>query len=58
MTVFTMVTEGPRDNTLPLSVTIVRLPAVENTAPVWEMRVPTIVPPPAALMVAALPTCQ
>jgi len=34
------------------------LPAVENTAPAWVMMVPTMVPPPAALIVAALPTCQ
>ena len=58
MTVLTMVTDAPKDWTLPFRVTIVVLAAVEITAPAWEMMVPTIVPPPAALIVAALPTCQ
>ena len=58
MTVSTSVTEAPRDRTLPFKVTIAVLPAVENAAPAFEMIVPTMVPPPAALIVAALPTCQ
>ena len=58
MTVSTSVTEAPSDRTLPFSVTIVVLPAVENEAPAWEMMVPSMVPPPAALTVAKLPTAQ
>src|SRR6185369_1454313 len=50
--------DAPRDSTRPSSVTSVTLPGVEIAAPDWAMMVPTIVPPPAALTVAALPTCQ
>ena len=58
MTVFTIVTEAFRANALPFSVTITTLPAVENVVAAEEIMVPTMVPPPAALIVAALPTCQ
>ena len=58
MTVFTIVTDAPNESARPFSVTIATLPAVENDTPDWEMMVPTMVPPPPALMVAALPTCQ
>ena len=58
MTVFTMVTEALRPSARPLSVTNAALPAVENDTPAEAMMVPTMVPPPAALMVAELPTCQ
>ena len=58
MTVSTRVTDAPRDKTRPCSVTMLVLPAVEKEAPCCEMMVPTMVPPPAALMVAKLPTCQ
>ncbi len=34
------------------------LPAVESVTPAEAMMVPTIVPPPAALIVAAVPTYQ
>ena len=53
--VSTKVTDAPKDNALPFSVTIAVLPTVEKTAPAWVIMVPTIVPPPAALIVAALP---
>jgi hypothetical protein len=58
MTVFTSVTDAFRPNARPFSVVIVALPAVENVAPAEAIMVPTIVPPPAPLMVAALPTSQ
>src|ERR1700675_2843476 len=58
MTVSTNVTEAPRDRTLPFKVTTVVLPTVEKAAPACEIIVPTMGPPPAALIVAALPTCQ
>ena len=58
MIVFTIVIDAPVDNTRPCSVTGTTLPAVENVVPAGEMMVPTMVPPPPALMVAALPTCQ
>jgi hypothetical protein len=58
MTVFTMVTDAARPNALPFSVVIAELPAVENVIPAGAIMVPTIVPPPAPLIVAALPTCQ
>src|SRR4051794_14364477 len=58
ITVLTIVTEALSDSTRPLMVTRLTLPAVEITAPVCVMTVPTMVPPPAALIVAALPTCQ
>jgi hypothetical protein len=58
MTVFTIVTEAFNPNALPFRVVIVALPAVENVIPAGAMMVPTIVPPPAPLIVAALPTSQ
>ena len=58
MTVFTMVTEALSANARPLSVVIAAFPAVENVTPADAMMVPTMVPPPAALIVAALPTYQ
>src|SRR5512133_3568029 len=58
MWAFTMVTDACRAKTLPSSVVISVLPAVENEAPEEAIMVPTILPPPAALIVAALPTCQ
>ena len=53
-----MVTDALSANALPLSVVIAALPAVENATPVEAMMVPTMVPPPAPLIVATLPTCQ
>src|SRR6185437_11272123 len=58
MTVLTMVTEAFNASARPLSVTTAALPGVENDTPEDAMIVPTIVPPPAALIVAKLPTCQ
>ena len=58
MTVLTTVTDAFRPSALPFSVVIVALPAVENVTPEEAIMVPTMVPPPAALIVAALPTCQ
>ena len=58
MKVFTSVTEAPSDKALPFSVKGMVLPAVEKTAPAWAMMVPIIVPPPPALMIASVPTCQ
>src|SRR3954453_3189041 len=58
MTVLTSVTDAVNARALPFSVVIATTPAVENEVAADEMMVPTIVPPPAALMVAALPTCQ
>src|SRR3954469_1689352 len=58
ITVLTMVTEALSDRTRPLMVVRLDAPAVEIAAPDWLMMVPTIVPPPPALMTAALPTCQ
>ncbi len=55
---FTMVTEALSPIALPSSVVITVLPAVENVTPAGAMIVPTMVPPPAPLIVAALPTCQ
>ena len=54
MTVFTMVTDAFNPIALPFSVVVARLPAVEIVTPALAMMVPTIVPPPAPLMVAAL----
>ena len=53
-----MVTDALSANALPLSVVIAALPAVENVTPAEAMMVPTMVPPPAPLIVAMLPTCQ
>src|SRR4029077_20130315 len=58
ITVFTMVTDATSDSALPFSVVIVAFPAVENVTPAEAMMVPTMVPPPAALIVAWLPTYQ
>lgn len=59
MTVFTMVTDGPSEITLPLIVVMAATPVVETEAPAIAMTVPSIVPPPSIpLMVAKLPTCQ
>ena len=58
MTVLTMVTEAFRAKALPFNVVMAALPAVENVVAADEMMVPTMVPPPAALMVAELPTRQ
>ena len=57
-TVFTIVTDAFSPRALPFSVTKSTLPAVENVTPAEAMMVPTMVPPPPALIVAALPTCQ
>ena len=58
MRVFTSVTEACRANALPFRVTTATLPAVEVEMPEEAMMVPTMVPPPPALIVAWLPTCQ
>ena len=58
MTVLTTVTDAFRPSALPFSVVIAVLLAVENVTPEYAIMVPTMVPPPAPLMVAALPTCQ
>src|SRR5579859_3520527 len=58
MTVLTMVTDALSPSARPFSVTTAALPGVENDTPEDAMIVPTIVPPPAALIVAKLPTCQ
>jgi len=56
--VLTSVTEATRLNALPFRVVNVTTPAVEKVTPDIEIIVPSIVPPPAPLIVAALPTCQ
>src|SRR5271170_5845685 len=53
-----MVTDALSPRALPSSVVIAAFPAVENVTPADAIIVPTIVPPPAALIVALLPTCQ
>src|ERR1700733_7549141 len=53
-----MVTDALSPNALPLSVVIAALPAVENVTPADAIMVPTMVPPPAPLIVAWAPTCQ
>src|ERR1700733_12768087 len=53
-----MVTDALSASARPLSVVTAELPAVENVTPADAMMVPTIVPPPAALIVAAVPTYQ
>ena len=58
MTVLTSVTDAVKASARPFSVVTVALPEVENEVAAWEMIVPTMVPPPAALIIAALPTCQ
>jgi hypothetical protein len=58
MTVFTTVVDACNASNLPFMVVIAALPAVETEIPAEEMTVPSKVPPPAALIVAELPTCQ
>jgi hypothetical protein len=58
MLVLTSVTDACSTKALPFSVTTSTLPAVDVEIPEEAMMVPTMVPPPAALIVAALPTCQ
>src|SRR5208283_1322866 len=58
MTVFTMVIAAKSASALPFRVVTVALPAVEKVIPALAMMVPAMEPPPAPLMVAALPTCQ
>ena len=58
MMVFTSVVDAFSAMALPFSVTKATLPAVENDIPALEMMVPSMVPPPAPLIVAALPTYQ
>src|ERR1700686_5038102 len=53
-----MVTDALRDRARPSRVTRATLPGVEKLTPAEAMMVPTMVPPPAALMVAELPTYQ
>src|ERR1700694_3436388 len=53
-----MVTEAFRAKALPFSTVQQGLPAVEKVVAAEEIMVPTMVPPPVPLMVAALPTCQ
>ena len=53
-----MVTDALSPIALPFSVVTATLPAVEKVIPAGAMIVPTMVPPPAPLIVAALPTCQ
>jgi|BogFormECP03_OM3_1039632.scaffolds.fasta_scaffold18247_2 hypothetical protein len=57
-TVFTIVTDAFSNSARPFSVVTAAMPGVENVTPCEAMIVPTIVPPPARLIVAALPTCQ
>ena len=54
MTVFTIVDDAFRPNARPFKVTICTLPAVENETPAAAIMVPTMVPPPAALIVKKL----
>ena len=58
MVVFTMVTDALRDMALPFNTVCTALPAVEKVTPADERILPVITPPPAPLMVAALPTYQ
>ena len=61
MTVFTMVTDAfkPKRSAIQhRNVGLVALPGLDNVTPALAMMVPTMVPPPATLIVAALPTCQ
>ena len=58
MTVFTMVTEATNEIALPFNTVSVALPAVEKVTPDDAMMLPTMVPPPAPLITAALPTYQ
>src|SRR3982751_2108503 len=58
MTVLTIVTDAFKASARPLRGVIAAFPAVEKLVAADEMIVPTMVPPPAPLIVAALPTCQ
>jgi hypothetical protein len=58
MVVFTSVTEAFKEIARPLSTVRTVLPAVENVTPAEDRIVPVITPPPAPLIVAALPTYQ
>jgi hypothetical protein len=58
ITVFTMVNDALSATALPFSVVIGGVPAVENEIAAEAIMVPTMVPPPAPLIVAELPTCQ
>src|SRR6185312_7348689 len=56
--VFTMVTEAFKESALPFNTVCTELPAVEKVTPAEAIIVPLIMPPPAPLIVAALPTYQ
>ena len=58
MVVFTIVTDATKEIALPFNTVCTALPAVEKVMPAEEMIVPLMMPPPAALIVAALPTYQ
>jgi len=58
ITVLTMVTDAWSATALPFSVVTGGVPAVENETAAEAIMVPTMVPPPEGLIVAALPTCQ
>jgi hypothetical protein len=58
MVVFTMVTEALSESALPFNTVCTALPAVEKVTPAEAMIVPVMMPPPAPLIVAALPTYQ
>ena len=58
MVVFTIVTDDTNDIALPLSTVCTAFPGVEKVTPEVAIIVPTIVPPPAPLIVAELPTYQ
>jgi hypothetical protein len=56
--VFTMVTDSPSEMARPFRTVCTVLPAVEKVIPADEMIVPTMIPPPAPLIEAALPIYQ
>jgi hypothetical protein len=58
MTVFTIATDAFSASARPFNVATSVFPGVENVIAIDAMMVPTIVPPPAGLVVAVLPTCQ
>ena len=58
MVVFTIVTDATSDIALPFKIVWTVFPGVENVTPELAIIVPTIVPPPAPFIVAALPTYQ
>ena len=53
-----MVTDATSEIALPFNTVCTIFPEVEKVTPAEEMIVPVIIPPPAALMVAELPTYQ